>query len=77
MTTRKWCNACARFLDISEFWMNRSKPDRHQEWCKSCLRAWRYSYREIERAAERERDYQRRVERLNSGGPPAKAAGEY
>lgn len=63
--TRKWCNGCARFLVPAEFWRNSVKPDGLQLWCKSCLRAWRYSYREIEREHDQLR-YRQRIRALNS-----------
>jgi RNase P subunit RPR2 len=53
--TKKWCNGCARFLVPSEFWRNSFMPDGLQQWCKSCIRAWRYANREIEREHDRAR----------------------
>ena len=67
MTTRKkWCSGCARFLDPSEFWANRGTRDGHQDWCKSCMRSYRFTYREIEREQDRVRNGQRRAKQPTS-----------
>ena len=51
----KRCASCWRTLDLTQFWRNVVKADGHQDWCKACVRAWRYSNREIEREADRVR----------------------
>jgi len=61
----KRCSSCYRVLDLNQFWRNVARPDGHQNWCKACVRAWKFSNREIEREAERARRAR------PSGGPPA------
>lgn len=63
MPTRKWCSGCAQFLVLAEFWLVHRGQEARQDWCKSCRRAWRYSYREIEREQDRAR-YRRLREKV-------------
>lgn len=58
---QKRCPSCDRRLHVSAFWRSRTQPDGLQGWCKDCIRAWRYSYREVERVADREREHRRRA----------------
>jgi hypothetical protein len=51
----KRCASCYRVLDLTQFWRNVTRRDGHQDWCKQCVRAWRYSNREIEREQDRAR----------------------
>ena len=51
----KRCTSCLRTLDLTQFWRNTAKTDGHQDWCKSCVRAWRFTYREIERDIDADR----------------------
>jgi hypothetical protein len=57
----KRCPWCLRTLSLDEFWLVRKgQPDR-QDWCKACRRAWRWSYREIEREQDRARYHRTRA----------------
>ena len=55
----KYCPWCREWKPDSEYWHRTRSADGLQQWCKSCRRAWRMSYREIEREQDRLR-YQKR-----------------
>jgi hypothetical protein len=50
---------CVQFKPLDEFWFKRRSEPARQAWCKSCRRAWRWGYREIERVADRQRQRSR------------------
>lgn len=48
----KWCSGCYQLQPADAFWRNKLNPDGYQDWCKGCMRCYRFSYRERERELE-------------------------
>jgi Stc1 domain len=55
VTELRRCSSCQQWKPIEQFWRKQRNWDHLQEWCKSCIRSYRLTNREIERDQDRAR----------------------
>jgi hypothetical protein len=51
----KRCSGCRQWKPYASFWRKQRNRDHLQDWCKTCMRSYRLTNREIERDQDRAR----------------------
>lgn len=48
---KKYCSGCLQSKSLDNFHKNSRNKDAHQDWCKDCVKEYKYQYREVNRVA--------------------------
>lgn len=59
METKK-CPRCGRELPLSEFYVNKSKPDGHGTYCKECQKKMSAEYYELEKVKKANAEHEQK-----------------